>query len=648
MRKVEKLQWALRRVSRMSAAEIAHRVQEQIRRRSDGLRGWSWSDFGSYEGGVAGLSGVTFGRGSGELDEAVLERAARAVRGEFVLLGQHWPQPVSESWWRTDFWFVDPVTHKNWPGADVYCFDVNYRHASEFGDVKFVWELNRLQFLTAVGLGAQSAGDRSARIAFEIVRGWMEANPPFRGINWVSGIEAASRLVSILALISIVGVPPSDFLPDIKAFVAAHVFWIARYPSRYSSANNHRIAEMSAIFIAAGAAPGITNANALLGDAQRGLEAEVHHQFHEDGVGAEQSPTYSAYSLEWFALTGVNAKSMGRPFSAAYFEKLKLAVEHLRWMLDDGGRTPRIGDDDEGRVLDISQSSADQYVANTVVFSERCIRVASEGAEEQTEVYVNVGKSALADIGPGPTGVRTFESGGYSVIRQPTDRGTALFVFDHAPLGFLAIAAHGHADALSVWLHWGDEPIFVDSGTFLYHSGGLWRDSLRGTNAHNTLILGGADQSDIAGAFNWSRHAETKLEHFSAHRIAGAHNGYRKQFGVSHHRGIAIHADRLGWDVEDKLIGEPTLSSVPWVIGFNVAPNCRVKLEGRMAHVYASDGRAISCESLSGYDWEVGESVYSPGFNVKEAGQRILLRGLLSADEGSASLVRIRLAASSF
>ncbi len=41
---------------------------------------------------------------------------------------------------------------------------------------------------------------------------------------------------------------------------------------------------------------------------------------------------------------------------------------------------------------------------------------------------------------------------------------------DAAPLGFLSIAAHGHADALSFILHVDGSPILVDPGTFMYHT----------------------------------------------------------------------------------------------------------------------------------------------------------------------------------
>ncbi|TIQ17227.1 heparinase II/III-family protein, partial [Mesorhizobium sp.] len=79
------------------------------------------------------------------------------------------------------------------------------------------------------------------------------------------------------------------------------------------------------------------------------------------------------------------------------------------------------------------------------------------------------------------------------------------------PLGYLSIAAHGHADALSLTLCVDGEPVLVDPGTWLYGSGGVWRDWFRSTPAHNTLNIEGKSQSIIAGTFNWSHKAVAAL-----------------------------------------------------------------------------------------------------------------------------------------
>ena len=64
-------------------------------------------------------------------------------------------------------------------------------------------------------------------------------------------------------------------------------------------------------------------------------------------------------------------------------------------------------------------------------------------------------------------------------------------IFDHGPVGYLSIAAHGHADTLAVWLSIGTQPVFVDAGTYLYHSSKALRDAFRQPQftTHLTLLM---------------------------------------------------------------------------------------------------------------------------------------------------------------
>ena len=62
-----------------------------------------------------------------------------------------------------------------------------------------------------------------------------------------------------------------------------------------------------------------------------------------------------------------------------------------------------------------------------------------------------------------------FPDGGYTVLRSGEGAEEQLLLLDHGPLGYLSIAAHGHADALSLVMHLGGRPVLVDPGTFTYH-----------------------------------------------------------------------------------------------------------------------------------------------------------------------------------
>ena len=81
---------------------------------------------------------------------------------------------------------------------------------------------------------------------------------------------------------------------------------------------------------------------------------------------------------------------------------------------------------------------------------------------------------------------------------------------DGGPHGFLGIAAHAHADALSVEVRYGGVDILADPGTYCYHGEPEWRSYFRSTIAHNTAEIAGRSQSVDGGAFMWLRQASTR------------------------------------------------------------------------------------------------------------------------------------------
>ena len=64
-------------------------------------------------------------------------------------------------------------------------------------DVKYVWELNRHQFLQYLGFAYYITNKEEYAIEFKNnILNWIKTNPPLYGINWVSGLEISLRLIS--------------------------------------------------------------------------------------------------------------------------------------------------------------------------------------------------------------------------------------------------------------------------------------------------------------------------------------------------------------------------------------------------------------------------------------------------------------------
>jgi hypothetical protein len=585
--------WYLKRLQSMSGPELTHRVVELVKKKTAPARleGWHRYRAEPVRSPFAALATVLGADATPDLTSRILRAADMAAAGRFSALGRDWPAASGADTPLSGVWTLDPVTGGHWPGADRFCFSIPYRHERVLGDVKYVWELNRLQQLQPLGAAALLTGeDRYVLAAERIVTSWHKHNPPFRGLGWASGIEVALRAISILVLLGLIGDRISDKVHTLAGeILTASLFWLDRFPSRFSSANNHKVAEEAALYLLCLALPRTPARKRILRHAAEGLEREALLQILPDGSPAEQSPTYGAFTAEFLLICVQLGEDGPRPLSPEVLARLRRLGSFITDLSGSGRVCPRIGDDDEGRVLTLTLPEPEYALNMADLLTEARW---SRPPQELRDMLWSV-PPETPDARSGP--VISYPDGGYTLLRGRCAGREVEVVFDHGPLGYLSIAAHGHADALSVLLGIDGRPVLVDPGTFLYHSGGDWRDWFRSTRAHNTLTISGADQSLISGTFNWSSKAEARLVRADTRPFPSAtalHEGYGARYRVSHQRNVAIREGELR--ISDRLIpltptepGSPV--TLPVELAFQLPPELRAERSSD-GHVLISAG----------------------------------------------------------
>lgn len=643
---VHRARWYRNRLAAMSAGEVAHRIGEMAHRQQSRLRLPGRVQTPDLTGAnLPAWPGLAEGAGRLAADPGLMARWSihkeAVAHCRFEFLGITWPERA-ETGGMPD-WHLDPVTGDRWPAGD-YCFDIPYRHADAFGDVKNVWELSRLQYLQPLAAYARIAEDGEAtRLCLDHLLSWIDNNPAYKGVNWPSMIEVAFRIVSMSVITTLLGEHMNDNeRRKVAGSLYQHGWWIARFPSKFSSANNHLVAEAAALFILGSLMPELPGSVRWRAYGERELERAAADQIAPDGVGREQSPAYLALTLEWLLLCGDLGRRLGKPFSSTYWQRISRAGEFLKWITDSGGHQPRIGDDDDSHVF--GNGMGIEPTVNSVM---GCIATAVSEPAIAPPVPVSHLRNALfaqpqAD-NIWPAGMKHFAHGGYTVDRQPA-RGPVpdhLLVFDHGDLGYLSIAAHGHADTLAVWLHVGGRPVLIDAGTYLYHAGHEWRDHFRGTVAHNTLTLAGENSSEISGPFNWARKAEARVvaqdggqESWS---VTAEHDGFLDAHRVRHLRKVA-RVSVNEFTLTDMLAGGRGDHRVE--IGFLVSPDFQVEARGTGFAVLSGKQPVLTLMNESGLSgWvETGRTRpergwHSPSFGVRQPAPRIVFAGQLAADE---------------
>ena len=321
--------------------------------------------------------------------------------------------------------------------------------------------------------------------------------------------------------------------------------------------------------------------------------------------------------------------------------------------MDVGGNVPMIGDADDGFVVRLSQESGfcpfRSLLATGAILFDRPDFAAKSGGLDDKTLFL-VGSEGWQDLqdrarsrGYVPATQRSFPQGGYYIFGSDlgTDQEIRVTV-DAGPLGYLSIAAHGHADALAVLLSVHGREFLIDPGTYTYHGNEQWRRYFRGTRAHNTVCIDDTDQSESGGGFMWMRHANARCTEFRTDAagdiFCGEHDGYtRLEDPVTHVRKIS----RIDTTIEIRDTLEcHDVHSVKRCWHFS--ERCDVSVSG--TQVYAENDGVRICLSagdpgteivrLNGRDWPIGGWV-SRSFDVKAASTSIFFNDYI---EGSTAL----------
>ncbi|MGD9874766.1 MAG: alginate lyase family protein [Kiritimatiellia bacterium] len=521
-------------------------------------------------------------------------------------------------------WHADPVSGKQAP--QIFGFDINHRDAQFLGDIKIIWEKNRHHHLSVLSATYALSGDErySDEVARQILS-WIDQNPPFIGVNWTHPLEQGIRLISWVWCERLLrGSHAHDQLFGSQSPVRRSIYqqqkFIAETYCSGSSANNHLIGEMAGLYI--------SSRHFLLGPesekwkelSRSVLEEELVRQTFRSGLNREQAFGYHLFVLGFGLLAYAEANDFALPAKDVLLKMLQ-AVPLLA---DAGGNLPRYGDSDDGKALQLA-ATAETSAKWVLDLGARLFGVRLP--EKKTMTAELISQCLAIESKPArevarPAGSHAYEDAGiYELVSR---RGTEKEVFvlaDAGPLGYLSIAAHGHADALSFTLSAGGLEFIVDPGTFTYYTDSSWRKYFRGTLAHNTVSLDGRDQSEQTGPMMWRRPARTRVSEWrpaaSGGVLCASHDGY-KYFGTTHERRIELMENRLL--IRDSLTGAGRHRAE---LRLHFHPGCAVEISESSTVTVMRQGRRLRISLPAGMDAKILHAEndggwYSAGFMRKE------------------------------
>jgi hypothetical protein len=534
----------------------------------------------------------------------LLHRADWAIDGRFDLLGL-----LDVSFGNPIDWHFEPTSGKR-TGTDHWS-RIDYLDPGVAGDKKVTWELNRHSHFVTLGQAYLLTKDERYAEAFVTqLNGWLDANPPRRGINWASSLEVSFRSIAWLwALHCFAWSPkltPSIIWRALKSLVQ-HGSYIESYLSYYFAPNTHLTGEALGLLYLGTALPWLAEAPRWRDLGLRILSDQLPKQVQSDGVYFEQASYYHRYTTDFYLHVILLSRAIGLSIPPTVKDTVGQLLDHLLWIPRPDGLSTLYGDEDGGRLLTLRRREAadfrDTLQIGAALFGNGTWKWA--GGTAGPELLWLLGPEGLdaydrlEPLEPDSL-VRRFERSGFVVLRDGwKDQSSYLFIDagSHGAMNYV----HAHADALSFEYAAAGVSWIIDSGTYTYTKDPALRDHFRMSLAHNTLTVEGLSQSKPDGPFSWAQVADTTLWRFEATAdtamCKGEHNGYGQlNPPVGHQRSFHLfkRPDRPSLSyvlIQDRVA---TTGIYPYQLRFHLAPECRPAIkDGRMV-VAHQNGSALT------------------------------------------------------
>ena len=195
---------------------------------------------------------------------------------------------------------------------------------------------------------------------------------------------------------------------------------------------------------------------------------------------------------------------------------------------------------------------------------------------------------------------------------------------------------HAHADTLAFEFSVAGARMVVNCGTYAYQDA-AWRNRLRGTAAHSTVEIDGADSAEVYGVFRLGHRPRDvegrRLADAEGISVEGSHDGYRR-LGLVHHRRVSLARDGGRLSGEDRLHRTGASGTARRMAArFHLHPDVRVAV--------GPDG-VLSLDAPAAGTWlfeapgeavRLADSVYAPHMGEMHPSRQIVVEKTLAAGD---------------
>ena len=528
---------------------------------------------------------------------AALLEEAEAFRGltftflnetHTVRLGECWSDPAYSQLWRYQLHYFEHGVHL---GA-AFTVTGDSRYYETFKALVSDWiQSNRI-----------GCGD-----------GWHPYTVSLRLVHWVMAYELFKGALGA----------DGEFRRAFREGMAVHHLYLLRH-LEYDVGGNHLLENLRALVWG----------EAFFGEAlpqgQREkqnarLKEQLEIQVLADGAHYELTPMYHCIVLWDFLELYALGRNVGRWMPPELGAGIRRMVRWLDRALHPDGGIPFFNDAVFGEA---PAPDTLERLAHKLGLSRKGAPPEAETLKSLLLADVPARDAAAWNVVPDETSLAALErpASGYFTLGRKGAAGGWMVLDAGLPCP-PSLPAHAHCDLLSFELSVGRERFLVNTGVYGYAKG-AWRDFCRGSLAHNTLSIGGADQSEVWDSFRVGRraseiHARTADGDGYRAVIAGFEGFYALGAGYRHQRVFSLWGDRV-WAILDRVDGPASGEGIEIASALHWHPEVRFAQNGD-AYRGSRGGHDLLCVPFGWAGAEVVEGREEPpqGWYCPEFGVRL-------------------------
>jgi hypothetical protein len=555
----------------------------------------------------------------------ILKKAAEVIEHKVNLLGSG-----LISLGETIEWSKDYKTSFAWPKK--YFRSISYSDLENPTDVKFPWEVSRMQWMIPLGQAYLLTQDEIyAQKTKELIESWLEENPYAFSVNWACTMDVALRLIVWTWFFHVFKDSQSwkdqEFRAEFLKSLYLHGTFTSRHLEKSDVNGNHYTADAAGL-VFAGLFFGEKAWENLGWDI---LKEEIELQVFEDGVDFEASIPYHRLVQELFFFPALYRIKQNLDIPAQYASRLKKMAYFTACYSRLDGSCPFWGDGDDARVLPFGDQDLNDHryiigLVGTTFSSQKLMDMWSGSNTELFWIFRETPEPRELPLSL--LGSERFSEGGFYILR---DKKNHVFI-DCGPLGLKGRGGHGHNDLLSFEAVLNHTRLIVDPGSYVYTADYRARNAFRSTPSHNTPQIDGEEINRfIRHDYLWNLHNDAKHEvegwevSPESSFFKGSHTGYNKlKDPVKPMRMIHLDHQKDELTIEDIFEGKGSNQiSIP----FHLHPLIRVESgEGYFLLKGTKDIFKMSWESSSPWTVDLEPTLISPSYGVVEKSQKLVFK----------------------